>query len=127
MFWAYVAYSQFLVVWSGNLPAQAAWYLHRNAGGWHGLLIALAVLQLFIPVLLLLSNRTKRRTRFFAGVAFAVLLGQAVYLYWLVLPTFRPHSIGFHPLDVLLPLALDALWIYCWLGLAPAPEEAVYA
>ena len=42
MFWAYVAYSQFLVVWSGNLPTQAAWYLHRNAGGWHGLLIALA-------------------------------------------------------------------------------------
>ena len=35
MFWAYVAYSQFLVVWSGNLPGQAAWYLHRNAGGWH--------------------------------------------------------------------------------------------
>ena len=123
MFWAYVAYGQFLVVWSGNLPGQAAWYLHRNAGGWHGLLIALAVLQLFIPVLLLLSNRTKRRTRFFAALAFGVLLGQAVYLYWLILPTFRPHGIGFHPLDPLLALALDGAWLYCFLGLAPAPEE----
>ena len=123
MFWAYVAYSQFLVVWSGNLPGQAAWYLHRNAGGWHYLLIALAVLQLFLPVILLLSNRTKRRTRFFAALAFGVLLGQAVYLYWLVLPTFRPHGIGFHPLDALLPLALDALWLSCFLGLAPAPKE----
>ena len=123
MFWAYVAYSQFLVVWSGNLPTQAAWYLHRNAGGWHYLLVALAVLQLFIPVLLLLSNRTKRRTRFFAALAFGVLLGQAVYLYWLILPTFRPHGIGFHPLDLLLPLALDGAWLFCFLGLAPAPKE----
>ena len=123
MFWAYVAYSQFLVVWSGNLPTQAAWYLHRNAGGWHDLLIALAVVQLFMPVVLLLSNRTKRRTRFFAVLAFGVLLAQAVYLYWLILPAFRPRGIGFHPLDPLLALALDGAWLYCLLGLAPAPKE----
>ena len=124
MFWAYVAYSQFLVVWSGNLPGQAAWYLHRNAGGWHYLLIALAVFQLFIPVLLLLSNRTKRRTRFFAALAFAVLLGQAVYLYWLILPAFRPRGIDFHPLDPLVALALDGVWLYCFLGLALTQKEA---
>ena len=125
MFWAYVAYSQFLVVWSGNLPVQAAWYLHRNAGGWHYLLIVLAVLQLFIPVLLLLSNRTKRRTRFFAALAGGVLLCQTVYLYWLILPSFRPGGIGFHPLDALLPLALDGAWLYCFLGLQPNPEEDI--
>ena len=124
MFWAYVAYSQFLVVWSGNLPPQAAWYLHRNAGGWHYLLIALAVLQLFIPVLLLLSNRTKRPTRFFAALAFCVLLGQVVYLYWAILPTFRPWGIGFQPLDALLPLVIDALWLYRFVGIAEAAKEA---
>ena len=123
MFWAYVAYAQFLVVWSGNLPAQAAWYLHRNAGGWHGLLIALAVAQLFLPVLLLLSDFTKRRTRFFAALAGVVVLGQAVYMYWLVLPTFRPAGIGFHPLDALLPLALDALWLSVFLGYLTAAMQ----
>ena len=123
MFWAYVAYSQFLIVWSGNLPPQAAWYLHRNAGGWHGLLIALAVLGLLLPVLLLLSHRIKRRTGFFAALCFLVLLCQTVYLYWLVLPTFRPQGIGFHPLDALLPLALDGLWLYRFLGFDPAPSE----
>ena len=116
MFWAYVAYSQFLIVWSGNLPREAAWYLHRNAGGWHGLLIALAVAQLFLPVLLLLSKFTKRRTRFFAALAGGVVLGQAVYVYWLILPTFRPTGIGLHGLDALLPLALDALWLWIFLG-----------
>ena len=123
MFWAYVAYSQFLIVWSGNLPDQAAWYLHRNAGGWHYLLIALAVLQLFLPVLLLLSNRVKRRTGFFAALAFVVLLCQTVYIYWLILPTFRPRGLGFHPLDALLPLALDAGWLYIFLGFTPHAME----
>ena len=130
MFWAYVAYAQFLVVWSGNLPEQAAWYVHRNAGGWHFLLIALAVTQLLVPALLLLSDRTKRRTRFFGSLAFAVLLCQNVYLYWLVLPTFRPAGIGFHPLDALLPLALDGLWLFCFLGLEPIPfpeEDTTHA
>ena len=120
MFWAYVAYSQFLIVWSGNLPREATWYLHRNAGGWHGLLVTLAALQLFLPVLLLLFNFTKRRTRFFAAVAGGTVFGQAVYVYWLVLPTFRPTGVGFHPLDALLPLALDAAWLYVFLGLLPA-------
>ena len=123
MFWAYVAYSQFLIVWSGDLPREAAWYLHRNAGGWHSLLIALAIVQLFLPVLLLLSKYTKRRTRFFAALAGGVVFGQAVYVYWLVLPTFRPAGIGLHPLDALLPLVLDAAWLYIFLGLLPATAK----
>ena len=123
MFWAYVAYSQFLIVWSGNLPREAAWYLHRNAGGWHGLLIALAVVQLFLPVLLLLSKFTKRRTRFFAALASGTVFSQAVYVYWLVLPTFRPAGIGLHALDALLPLALDALWLFIFLGYLPAATK----
>ncbi len=123
MFWAYVAYSQFLIVWSGNLPREAAWYLHRNAGGWHGLLIVLAVAQLFLPVLLLLSKFTKRRTRFLAALAGGVVLGQAMYMYWLVLPTFRPGGIGFHPLDMILPLALDAAWLFIFLGHLPAATK----
>ena len=123
MFWAYVAYAQFLIVWSGNLPAEASPYLHRNAGGWHYLLILLAVFQLLVPVLLLLFNWTKRRTGFFALVAFSVVFGQAVYLYWTILPSFRLAGIGFHPLDALLPLALDGLWMSLFLGLQPVTEE----
>ena len=123
MFWAYVAYAQFLIVWSGNLPAQASPYLHRNAGGWHYLLILLAVFQLLIPVLLLLFNWIKRRTGFFALVAFSVVFGQAVYLYWTIMPSFRPAGIGLHPLDVLLPMTLDGLWMYLFLSLQPVAEE----
>ena len=123
MFWAYLAYAQFLIVWSGNLPGQAAWYLHRNAGGWHDLLIALAVLHLLLPVLLLLSPLTKRRTGFFGALAVGVGVCQAVYLYWLVLPSFRPAGLGFHWLDAVLPLTLDALWLYLYLGGTPLTPD----
>ena len=116
MFWAYVAYSQFLIVWSGNLPSQAVWYLHRNAGGWHYLLIGVVALHLFLPVMMLLSNRVKRRAPVFAALAVFVVLVQAVYLYWLILPTFRPAGVGFHWLDVAVPLALDSLWLFLYLG-----------
>ena len=122
MFWAYVAYAQFLIVWAGNLPAQAAPYLHRNAGGWHYLLVLIAVFQLLVPVLLLLPNWTKRRTGFFAVLAWSVVLGQAVYLYWTILPSFRPAGIGFHPLDAVLPLALDVLWLVLLPSLKTTPK-----
>jgi hypothetical protein len=126
MFWAYTAYAQFLITWSGNQPGPAAWYVHRNAGGWHYLLIALAIFHLLVPVVLLLSNRSKRRTRFFGGLALGVLLCQTVYLYTLILPTFRTAGIDFHGLDALLPLALDGVWLFCFFGLAPAREDLAY-
>ena len=52
-----------------------------------------------------------------------MVLGQAVYVYWLVLPTFRPAGIGFQPLDALLPLALDAWWLFLFLGYLPAATQ----
>ena len=119
MFWAYVAYGQFVVVWSGNFPKEAVWYLHRNAGGWHYLLIALAVFQILIPLLLLLPSGTKRRTRSFALLATGIFLCQILYEYWLVLPSFRPAGADAHLLDLLIPLALGALWLFRLLGLTP--------
>ncbi len=123
MFWAYVAYAQFIVVWSGNLPKEASWYVHRNAGGWHHLLTGLAATQIFLPVLLLLSNRIKRRGPALTALALLVLAGQTFYLAWAVLPTFRPSGIGFHPLDFLLPLALDGLWLRRFLTFLPILTE----
>jgi hypothetical protein len=123
MFWAYVAYGQFLVVWSGNFPKEAVWYLHRNAGSWHYILIVLGVFQLLIPLILLLSSRVKRRTCSFAALAAGILLFQILYIYWLVLPSFRPARIDFHLLDLLLPLALGALWLFGFLGIAPVPAH----
>jgi hypothetical protein len=116
LFWAYVSYSQFLVIWSGNLPKQATWYVHRNAGSWHLLLIAIVLLNLVVPVLFLLSSRTKKLSRLFVGLAAGVLCCQFVYTYWMILPSFRHHGIAFHWLDAALPLGIGGLWFFFYVG-----------
>ena len=116
MFWAYVSYGQFLIVWSGNLPDDAHWYLHRNAGGWHYLLIALVLLNLLTPVVFLLSSRIKRRARALGMLATEVLLCQCAYLYWLVLPSFHTGGIVPVVLDVLLPAAAVGCALFFYLG-----------
>ncbi len=123
MFWAYVAYSQFLIVWSGNLPREAAWYLHRNAGGWHGCSSRWRSCNCSCPCCCCSRNSPSAARAFFAALAGGVVLGQAVYVYWLVLPTFRPAGIGFHPLDALLPLAMDAWWLWVFLGHLPVARK----
>ena len=60
MFWAYVAFMQYLVIWSGNLPDENVWYLRRSQDGWEYLVIALMVFHFAVPFLLLLSRNRKR-------------------------------------------------------------------
>jgi hypothetical protein len=119
LFWAYVSYSQFLIIWSGNLPKQATWYVHRNAGGWHFLLIAIVALNLVAPVFFLLSGCTKTLSRRFAGLTAGVLCCQFIYIYWLILPSFRPHGLAFGWLDAALPLGIGGLWLFFYLGGIP--------
>src|SRR3954467_14654995 len=63
IFWAYVTFSQFLSIWSGNLPREISWYLHRSAGGWPRVTMTVAVIQFAVPFVLLLSRTTKRHQR----------------------------------------------------------------
>ena len=116
MFWAYVSYGEFLIIWSSNLPKQSGWYVHRNAGGWHWILIALVLLNLVTPVLCLLSPRMKSRSRAFAFLTSGVVFFQIIYLYWLILPAFRTTGIGFQAIDALLPVALGGLYLFFYLG-----------
>ena len=116
LFWAYLSYSQFLIIWSGNLPKQAVWYVHRNTGSWQVLLIAIVVLDVLAPGFFLLSSRTKTVSRFFAGLAAGVLCCQFLYIYWLILPSFRHRGFAFRWLDFVLPLGIGGLWFFFYLG-----------
>jgi hypothetical protein len=86
MSWMYVAFVQFLIVWSGNLPAEIRWYLHRAEGLWRVLLIALALLAFALPFFALLSRQTKRRNLRLAAVALLLFGGQCVYTIWMIGP-----------------------------------------
>src|SRR5207247_2990636 len=67
MMWAYLAFGQLLVIWSGNLPREILWYLHRISGGWRWIAIFIALFHFFVPFFLLLMRPLKRHRRILAG------------------------------------------------------------
>lgn len=113
MIWAYFAFSQFLIIWSGNLPEEITWYHVRLAGGWRLVGLALLLFHFVLPFLLLLSRDLKRQGRALALVAAAVLAMRYVDLYWMVAPSFPEAAAGlqFHWLDLAAPLAVGGLWL----------------
>lgn len=111
MLWAYFAFSQFLIIWSGNLPGEITFYLARLAGGWQWVGLALVVAHFALPFVLLLSRSLKRRGRTLAAVALLVLVMRWVDLHWQVAPVFAPGSITFHWLDPAAVLAVGGLWV----------------
>jgi hypothetical protein len=95
-FWAYIAFSQFMLIWIANLPEEAPWYHVRLNGGWRNVSIALFFLHFLIPFGILLSRNLKLQPRKLAVVAFYLLIVHAVDLYWLVWPAYNESGPTFH-------------------------------
>lgn len=85
LLWAYFAFMQYVIIWSGNLPQGAAWYILRGSGGWAAVEYALAGLQL-APAFLLGFPPVRRSRAWLVACASAVLAGKALEVSWLVLP-----------------------------------------
>jgi hypothetical protein len=111
MLWAYFALSQWLIIWSGNLPEEAVWYTHRNQGGWEWLARLLVVFHFFVPFLLLLSRRNKRRAEFLALIAATILVMRLADIFWYTVPAFRPGQFSLHWLDIAAPVGLGGIWL----------------
>jgi len=87
MLWAYFSFSQFLIIWSGNLPEEIPWYLRRLYGGWGYVAVAIVILHFALPFVLLLSRDLKRRARTLVLVALLVLFMRIVDLIWTIAPS----------------------------------------
>ena len=117
MVWAYFSFSQWLIIWAGNLPEEITWYLDRIHGGWQIVALALVFLQFSLPFLLLLSRELKRDARKLVPVALLVLVMRYVDLYWLVAPNPFPgtsgaeHHLTYHWTYFAAPLALVSIWL----------------
>ena len=110
MLWAYFALSQFLIIWSANLPEETPWYLTRRAGGWQVLAVALIVLHFVAPFAILLSRHVKRTPAVLGTVVLALLFMRFVDLYWLVAPSFQGATFSPHWLDATTMIAIGGLW-----------------
>jgi hypothetical protein len=125
MLWAYFSFSQFLIIWSGNLPEEIPWYLERMHGFWGAIAIALVVVQFSAPFLLLLSRDLKRNPRMLRNVAIVVLAMRFFDLLWLIKP--GAEGLHVHWMDFVLPVGLFGLWLYVFVGqLRRRPALPVY-
>lgn len=112
MFWTYVSFSQYLIIWSGNIGEETPWYLHRTGHGWQNVAIALVVLGWFLPFLLLMQKRLKQQAHLLVGIAVVVLVARFVDIYWQIGPAF--HHEGFEGpkwMDLAMPFAIGGFWV----------------
>jgi hypothetical protein len=116
MFWAYLNFSQFLLIWSENFAEEIPWYLHRIGGGWEWIAIALILFQFALPFVLLLSRNTKRNSRTLSAVAGAILFMHWLDILWMVAPSFYPARFHIHWLDIAAPVAIGGLWLAAFIG-----------
>jgi hypothetical protein len=111
MIWAYFSVSQFLIIWSGNLPEETSWFMSRMKGGWKYFSLVLVGLHFVLPFVLLLSRNLKRDAARLSRVAGMMLLVRWLDLHWLVAPAFSENA-NFHPLDITAVLALGGIWCF---------------
>jgi hypothetical protein len=115
IFWIYVSFSQFLVIWSGNLPKEISWYSHRSSGGWQWVALVLVFSQFFIPFALLLSRGAKRQKFRLATIALLIVVASVVSNFWLVVPSFHPTRFSVHWMDLAELLALGGIWSFTFI------------
>jgi len=115
MLWAYVAFSQFLIIWSGNLPEEIPWYISRLSGGWGYIAIALVVFHFVLPFLLLLSRQNKRRLGTLATLAGAMLVMRLVDLVWVIAPAFEEEGMHLHWMDLAASIGVGGIWVAVFL------------
>ena len=87
-FWAYIAFSQFLLMWYANLPEEVFWFIKRWNNGWEYVSIALIILQFAVPYGVLLSQDAKMDPKRLRFIAIWLLVAHFVDIFWLVMPTY---------------------------------------
>ncbi|MEE2906757.1 MAG: quinol:cytochrome C oxidoreductase [Planctomycetota bacterium] len=92
VFWAYIGYSQFMLIWYANIPIETGWFLPRQMGAWKWVSLLLIVGHFALPFLLLISRWPKRWKNALAAVAFWMVLMMIVDVYWLVMPTLPAEA-----------------------------------
>jgi hypothetical protein len=100
VFWAYIAFSQYMLIWYANLPEETAWFRDRLVGSWRGVSVLLVVGHFLVPFFVLISRAAKRKLGVLAAAAAWVLFMQYTDLYWIAMPIFSKKGVTPHWIDL---------------------------
>jgi hypothetical protein len=110
MLFAYFSFSQWLIIWSGNLPDEISWYLHRIRGGFGYVILGIVALHFALPFALLLSRERKRAGSRLIWLAVMIMFMRMVDIYWYVIPNF-PDAKLFSIWYLAGPIGIGGLWL----------------
>ncbi|MBV9504002.1 MAG: hypothetical protein JO323_03250 [Acidobacteriia bacterium] len=117
MLWAYFSFSQWLIIWAGNLPEEIPWYAERLRGGWQYVALVLVFGHFALPFALLLSRDLKRNFKLLRRIAVFVLAMRVVDVYWFVIPdATRGAALSPSWIDVGAFLGIGGIWAMLFLG-----------
>jgi hypothetical protein len=128
VFWAYIAFCQYMLIWYGNMPEETVWYHERTAGSWRWVAALLIVGRFFIPFTVLMSRAAKRNLGVLAAAAGWILLMHFTDLFWVVMPVFRKEAASLLWIDLAALVAVGATFAlaFWWLlrrhALAPVGD-----
>jgi hypothetical protein len=95
IFWAYIAFSQFMLIWYANIPEETEYYIMRAQGGWMNISLLLLIFRFVVPFLALLPRGAKRTDNHVIAVSILVLAMQYLDIYWMVYPNFFDGQVTF--------------------------------
>jgi hypothetical protein len=128
MFWAYVSFSQFFIIWNGNLPEEVVWYLRRIEGDWQGTALTIVGLHFVLPFVLLLSREWKRDPARLAAVSLILLVAEWITVVWQVEPAVAHGRASYVPwLDLGLTAAMGGVWWIAFMVMLPRMTVRVTA
>lgn len=116
MLWTYFSFSQFLIIWSGNLPEEIHWYIPRTHGGWGAIALFVVILHFAFPFLFLLSRNFKRDSGKLVSIAILILIMRLFDLLWTIVPSFTGEHFHVSWMDIVAPIGIGGLWLafFAW-------------
>ncbi len=120
VFWAYIAFSQYMLIWYANIPEETGWYLARQTGGWRAVAVALLLAHFVLPFCGLISRRAKRSRKTLAFWAAWLLVFHWVDLYWLIVPGLHPERPPFGITEVACLIGVGGVFVAGLVRLAAA-------
>jgi hypothetical protein len=111
VFWAYIGFSQFFLIWYGNIPEETLWYKHRLHGSWMAVSVFLAVGHFGLPFFYLMPRSIKRNPRTLAVGALWMLFMHFVDIHWMVMPALHEEGVGASLLDLTTLLAVGGVFV----------------
>ena len=111
VFWAYIGFSQYFLIWYGNIPEETIFFRHRLEGSWSAVSFLLAAGHFVVPFFYFMPRTVKRKPLALAAGAAWMLLMHFVDLTWLVMPSLHPHGVHIGPSDVIAFVAVGGLFV----------------